>query len=124
MEKRVSKFTSKIMAIICMALFLPIFPTANAATELYWPVPNHTHLSQGFHDGKAIDISDENIAGADVIAAMGGTVTHIFLCTEQHYGSTGDCNGFGTGLVIAGDDGRIYQYAHMQGGSIPLQLLL
>lgn len=119
MEKRVSKFTSKIMAIICMALFLPIFPTANAATELYWPVPNHTHLSQGFHDGKAIDISDENIAGADVIAAMGGTVTHIFLCTEQHYGSTGDCNGFGTGLVIAGDDGRIYQYAHMQGGSIP-----
>ena len=31
----------------------------------------------------------------------------------------GDCSGFGTGLVIAGDDGRIYQYAHMQAGSIP-----
>ena len=31
----------------------------------------------------------------------------------------GDCNGFGTGLVILGDDGRYYQYCHMQANSIP-----
>ncbi len=91
----------------------------DAAVQLYWPVPGHTRLSQGYHDSKAIDISDGNIAGAQVIAAIGGTVTHIYLCGSQHYGSMHDCNGFGTGLVIAGDDGRIYQYAHMQAGSIP-----
>ena len=89
------------------------------AAQLYWPVPGHTHLSQGFHGGNAIDISDGSIGGAKVIAAIGGTVTHIYLCGSQHYGSNHTCNGFGTGLVIAGDDGRIYQYAHMQGGSIP-----
>lgn len=89
------------------------------AVQLVWPVPGHTNLSQGFHDGNAIDISDGSIAGATVVAAIGGTVTHIYLCGDQHYGTSGDCNGFGTGLVIAGDDGRTYQYAHMQGGSIP-----
>ncbi len=102
---------------ICGA-FLSMPITSNAAS-LYWPVPGHTGKSQGFHDGKAIDISDGSIAGADVIAAMGGKVTAIFLCQSQHFGSTGDCNGFGTGIVIKGDDGRFYQYAHMQGGSIP-----
>ncbi len=90
-----------------------------SGVQLFWPVPGHTSLSQGFHDGNAIDISDGNIAGATVIAAIGGTVTSIYLCPDQHYGSTGDCNGFGTGLVINGDDGRVYQYAHMKAGSIP-----
>lgn len=93
--------------------------TANAGAKLYWPVPGHTNISQGFHDGNAIDISDGAITGAKVIAAIGGTVTHKFTCTSQHFGSFGDCNGFGTGLVIKGTDGRVYQYAHMQGGSIP-----
>lgn len=89
------------------------------AATLYWPVPGHTSLSQGYHNGNAIDISDGSIAGANVVAAMGGKVTHIYLCGTQHLGQTSDCNGFGTGLVIAGDDGRIYQYAHMQANSIP-----
>ena len=92
---------------------------AAKAVQLVWPVPGHTSLSRGFHDGNAIDISDGSIAGANVVAAIGGTVTHIYLCGTQHYGSMGDCNGFGIGLVIAGDDGRTYQYAHMKAGSIP-----
>ena len=93
--------------------------TAKAGVTLYWPVPGHTNRSQGLHNKNAIDISDASIAGATVVAAIGGTVTYKFTCGSQHYGSTGDCNGFGTGLVIAGTDGRTYQYAHMQAGSIP-----
>lgn len=90
----------------------------NAADAIYWPVPGHTNTSQGWHNGNAIDISDGSIAGADVIAACGGTVCNIYLCPEQHL-NNGDCNGFGTGLVINGTDGRVYQYAHMQTNSIP-----
>lgn len=92
---------------------------AQAASTLYWPVPGHTRLSQGLHGGNAIDIADGSIGGAPVVAAMGGKVTHIYLCGTQHYGNYHNCNGFGTGIVIAGNDGRIYQYAHMQANSIP-----
>ena len=92
------------------------------AVVLSWPVPGHTmpnSISQWFHDGCAIDISDGSIAGANIVAALGGTVTHKFECGTQHYKDNHTCNGFGTGIVIKGDDGRIYQYAHMQAGSIP-----
>ncbi|MBO4580204.1 MAG: S-layer homology domain-containing protein [Clostridiales bacterium] len=91
----------------------------NAAATLYWPVPGHHNLSQGYHDGNAIDISDGSIGGANVIAAIGGTVCTIYKCGSQHYGSMHDCNGFGTGIAIHGDDGRTYQYAHMQADSMP-----
>lgn len=120
MKKRIlSLFLAAVM--MCLCLPFPMNQKTEAAATLYWPVPGHTNLSQGFHNGNAIDISDGNIAGANIIAAMGGTVTHIFLCTQQHNYDPGSscCYGFGTGLVISGDDGRIYQYAHMQGGSIP-----
>lgn len=60
-----------------------------------------------------MDITDASINGATVVAAMGGTVYRIYLCMQQHFGSMHDCSGFGTGLVIKGDDGRYYQYAHM-----------
>lgn len=93
-------------------------PKSQAATTLYWPVEGHTSHG-GLHAKNAIDIRDAGIGGATVRAAIGGTVTKKTTCTRQHYNSNGDCNGFGTGLVIAGDDGRTYQYAHMQGGSIP-----
>ncbi len=99
------------------------YKTSKAAVTLYWPVPGHTHRSQRLHDNNAIDISDANIGGATVIAAIGGTVTYKFTCGFQHYGSMGDCNGFGTGLVIVGTDGRTYQYAHMQAGSIPSNIV-
>ena len=101
-----------ITAVVCLAF------EAGAVT-LVWPVPGHTKLSQSWHDGNAIDISDGSITGATVVAAMGGKVTHIRNCTINHYGSMHDCNGFGTGVVIEGYDGRIYQYAHMLGNSIP-----
>ena len=89
---------------------------AAAGGVLVWPVPASGTISQGYHNSNAIDISAG--VGTPVVAAMGGQVTSIYLCTQTHY-SYGDCNGFGTGLVIYGDDGRTYQYAHMQGGSIP-----
>lgn len=94
-------------------------PIRASAASLVWPVPGHTALSQGYHAGNAIDISGGGASGATVIAAMSGTVTHVFRCPTQHYGADGDCYGFGTGVVIAGDDGRIYQYAHMMAYSIP-----
>ena len=109
-----------ILLVLCMVLaLLPALNLQANAANLLWPVPGHTNLSQGYHGGNAIDISDGSITGATIVAAMGGTVSHIFLCGEQHYGSNHNCNGFGTGLAIIGDDGRAYQYAHMMPNSIP-----
>ena len=111
--------------LVAFALLLgvcsPLFPVqANAASNLYWPVPGHTSLSRGYtSDHNALDIHDSYINGAPIVAAIGGTVHRIHLCPQQHYGSMHDCNGFGTGLVIKGDDGRYYTYAHMLANSIP-----
>ena len=106
-----------------MCLIVNIFPLyVFAQSTLIWPVPGHTNKSQGFHNGNAIDISDGSIYGAEVVAAMGGTVTNIWLSDCHHNNQTeadACCRGFGTGLVITGDDGRIYQYAHMLPGSVP-----
>ena len=121
MKKRI---LSMLLVLVLLVALVPLH--ADAAVTIYWPVPGHTHLSQGYHANNAIDISDGSINGATVIAAASGTVTHIYLCSNTHNDSysiqhpeSTDCNGFGTGLVIKADDGRIYQYAHMQGGSIP-----
>lgn len=119
MQERIAVCGKRFGLMGTIAFFILMCGTKSEAATLYWPVPGHTSLSQGYHDGNAIDISDGSIAGANVVAAIGGKVTHIYLCGTQHYGQTSDCNGFGTGLVIAGDDGRIYQYAHMQANSIP-----
>lgn len=118
MRKRLLALFTGLIMLFSMAGVMPQV-SVNAAGAIYWPVPGHTSLSQGWHNGNAIDISDGSIAGADVIAACGGTVCAIYLCGDQHYGSDGDCNGFGTGLAINGDDGRVYHYAHMQANSIP-----
>ena len=88
-------------------------------TALYWPVPEHYKLSQELHSDGAIDVADGHIEMAPVHAAIGGTVTHTYRCTLNHEDDYGDCNGFGTGLVIKGDDGRIYQYAHLFPHSMP-----
>lgn len=119
MQERIPVFGKQMGLIGVIAFSILMCGMKSEAATLYWPVPGHTSLSQGYHNGNAIDISDGSIAGANVVAAMGGKVTHIYLCGTQHLGQTSDCNGFGTGLVIAGDDGRIYQYAHMQANSIP-----
>ncbi len=100
----------------------------HAAGPLLRPVPGHTGKSRGFstdpqrpHMG--IDYWDASINGAAVVAATSGTVTQIFKCSHNTYhwenGCPRCCYGFGTGIVIRGDDGRFYQYAHMQSGSIP-----
>ena len=109
---------TKIKMLLAMLMMLTgiLGTKVSAANVLVWPVPTSHTLSQGLHDGNAIDISAG--AGSTVLAAKGGTVTKITYCTQTHH-NYGDCNGFGTGLVILGDDGRAYQYAHMQGGSIP-----
>ncbi len=119
--KRIAKrlsITLITMLIIFQAIVIsPII--SNASTVLYWPVPGHTKISQGFHNDSSIDISDGSISGADIVAALGGKVTHKYTCTQNHPGSNGDCDGFGTGIVIKGTDGRTYHYAHMLAGSIP-----
>ena len=115
MKKRISSL------LVCLCMLAAVIPfSASAAGTLVWPVPGHHELSQYYHsDHQAIDISDGSIAGAEIRAAMGGTVNKIYLCPDQHYGSNHDCNGFGTGLAIYGDDGRTYEYCHMMPNSIP-----
>ena len=114
---------SLIIAIIC------VIPIAVSATEtetevLTWPVPGHYEVTQEyintperFHNG--IDILDNNVLGAPVLAAMGGTVHRVYTCTYHHDTSDTPCYGYGTCVFINGDDGRSYVYAHMLGGSIP-----
>lgn len=81
--------------------------TADAAATLYWPVPGHTSLSRGYStDHPALDISDGSINGATIVAAMGGTVYKVYTCTTQHHGDLHTCGGFGTGVIIKGDDNR------------------
>ncbi len=116
-----------LIAFISAMLTALLFSVASYAADgdlpednLYWPVPGHNELSQGYHSGNAIDISDYHIEGAEVIAARGGVVSYLFKCDENHPGEYRECcYGFGNGLVIQGVDGRTYQYAHMLEGSIP-----
>ncbi len=118
--KKTKQFLSVLLALMMIISIIPMSSITASAATLIWPVPGHTNLSQGYHSGHAgIDISDGSIGGADVVAAMSGTVSNIYSCPDNHYGSFGDCGGFGTGVIIRGDDGRWYQYAHMQGYSIP-----
>ena len=119
MKKRMLSLMLAVLMVVCL------LPTTALAATLVWPVPGHKNLSQGFYYNNAneyhygIDISDGNITGATIVAAMGGTVKYVRNCTQHHPGSQHNCYGFGTGVVIIGDDGRAYQYAHMQGGSVP-----
>jgi len=118
------RLISCLVIVLIICVIMTAIPTqTDAANTLYWPVPGHTTISQYYHSEHAgIDLSDGSIAGAQVIAAMGGTVHKIWLCTGNHTTlaeAEACCNGFGTGLVIYGNDGKYYQYAHMQPGSIP-----
>lgn len=79
MKKRI---LSMLLVLVLMATLVPV--SASAAVTIYWPVPGHTRLSQGYHANNAIDISDGSINGATVIAAASGTVTHIYLCSNTH----------------------------------------
>lgn len=123
------KFLSVFLSFVLILTLLPVLP-ADAAGVLVWPVPGHTHKSRGWVPSVghyALDITDGSISGATVVAAMGGTVYRKYTCGLNHYPSTVDemnnlpckCYGFGNGIVIQGDDGRYYQYAHMLNGSIP-----
>ncbi len=112
------------LASIPLNVYAKDMEVADTGTTLFWPVYGHTSLSQGYGGGhNGIDISDGGINGATVRAAIGGTVTSIWLCSNNHYGTSDPmpscCSGNGHGLVIHGDDGRYYNYAHMQAGSIP-----
>jgi len=126
MKKRVCRFAFLLVFVMLIA-WLPFDAIkADAASTLLWPVPGHFKLSRGFNSSshKAMDINDSSVAGANIVAAMDGTVHRKFTCTTKHYGDYHTCNGFGTGLVIKGTDGRYYSYAHMQAGSIPSTLTL
>ncbi len=118
MTKRILNLLTVLVMAVSLAGVLPAV-NVGAANGLVWPVPGHTSLSQGYHSGYCIDISDSNIAGANIVAAKSGTVYAKYTCGSQHYGSKHTCDGFGTGIIIKGDDGRYYGYAHMQANSIP-----
>ncbi len=118
------RFLSAVLALIMLFSLIPVGAfEADAATALLWPVPGHYQLKRGYSSGhQAIDITDGKVNGAVIIAACGGTVTKISNCGKEHYGSYGDCGGTGTGVVIKGNDGKFYSYAHMQAGSIPANI--
>lgn len=106
-------------------VYLEVSDEAENGTTLYWPVIGG-YYTQGYrpsnnYDHDAIDIGKGE--GAIIVAPIGGTVYKVYnWCTVNHYESNGDCDGFGTGLVIRGDDNRYYQFAHMQGNSIPAEI--
>lgn len=125
--KIISRKLLSILLVIAMLMPTGMLTlTSNAATTLLWPVPGHSHNQpyQSFHQNhNGIDISDGSIAGANVVAAIGGKVVRIYKCPNVHAPEEASyvtcCYGFGFGLVIQGDDGRWYQYAHMLADSIP-----
>ena len=122
MKNLSKKLLSTLLAMLMLLSVLPAGAfTAQAGTVLLWPVIGHTTRSQGFHDGSAIDISDGSIYGATVYSALGGTVEKVFKCSHNTYPNynISCCYGYGTGVVIKGNDGRHYRYAHMVAGSIP-----
>lgn len=122
------KILSLVLVIMCVIPFgWAATAETNKETALTWPVPGHYSVTQEyidtperFHNG--IDILDNNIAGATVSAAMGGTVKKVFKCTYHHDTSDVSCYGYGTCVIIYGDDGRSYIYAHLLGGSIPSEV--
>ena len=125
MKKRVLSLFLSVLMVVTM---LPVTAHADRPT-LTWPVPGFYNVSNPYHGGpdqygvdqkNAIDISSGGIEGANIVAAAGGWVIQRFDCDKHHeYGDECGCYSFGTGLVIRGYDGRLYQYAHMQYQSIP-----
>ena len=131
LKKLLYKIISILVFIILVICFIDKYQV-KASVVLVWSVPGHTQIrSNGWHEGRAIDIGDSYIYGANIVAAMGGTVLLKYNCGENHiddgkyYWENGNmvcnhyCNGFGTGIVIRGDDNRTYEYAHMIVNSIP-----
>ena len=55
MKKRI---LSMLLVLVLMATLVPV--SASAAVTIYWPVPGHTRLSQGYHANNAIDIRHGN----------------------------------------------------------------
>ena len=82
---RAKKKLCMLVTILCLIVgVLPL--NVFAQSTLIWPVPGHTAINEnnGFHNGNAIDITDGSIYGANIVAAMGGTVTHIWLNDCHH----------------------------------------
>lgn len=117
-------FVSLLIAFICIGFFSTKVK-ATDGIKLIWPVPGYEgNISQHLHANNGIDISCEGIDGAYVCAAEGGKVVAKFECNDNHpgmdEGCPNGCYGFGNGVVIYNPTNhRIYQYAHMQAGSIP-----
>lgn len=81
--------------------------------SLVWPVPGHTNITSGFGSRwgtthKGIDISDGSVNGAQIVAAMGGTVIQAgFGVSGSGYGGYGNC------VAIDNGNGVVTLYAHM-----------
>ena len=93
---------------------------ATGKPTILWPCDScRTWTTYNGH--RAIDIPAT--AGSSIRAAYSGTVSNKYTCSHNTYYWDDQfpscCHGHGTGLVILGDDGRYYDYAHMIYGSIP-----
>lgn len=87
---------------------------------ILWPSETCTTWTS-YNGHNAIDIPAAS--GTSIRAAYSGTVKNKYTCSHNTYYWDNQfpscCYGHGTGLVILGDDGRYYDYAHMISGSIP-----
>ena len=80
-------------------------------------------VSRGYSSGRhAVGVGDGGIEGAAVVAAHGGTVGRVLSCGRQHHGSGHTRHGFGTGVVVCGEDGRSCRHAHVRAGGVPIVL--
>ena len=105
MKKRI---LSMLLVLVLMATLVPV--SASAAVTIYWPVPGHTRLSQGYHANNAIDISDGSINGATVIAAASGTVTHILQLEQIKWENPADFYTMSNFTVKITRNGQTVQY--------------
>ncbi len=92
-----------------------------------WPVNGHTNVTYEFgsrngHQG--MDISDNTIEGADIIASDGGTISLVYNnCTDNYAKDSidvgGRCGGgYGNHVIIDHGNGLSSLYAHMKPSSI------
>lgn len=92
-----------------LAVLAPTTAHSQSQTPL-WPLPSRTDLSSGygdfrpgrFHYGIDLRTGDKNLA---VVAPVSGSIAQVWV---SYFG-------YGKSLYLAGDDGRTYVFAHLDG---------
>ncbi len=96
--------------------------TTDTSSAYEWPVPGHYVLTSVWNEDRttynhgAIDIADENIMNAPVVAAQSGVVALSNDDCVHNYGKDGSCGcggGYGNYLMIDHGEGKATLYAHL-----------